>query len=138
MNDTNRKTILFVEDEIELNRIVSIILEREFNVMPALSGREALEKLEQTRVDAILLDLEMPHMNGIEFLRHFRSSGNNTPVIIVTGNSCREHAEQAADLGVQGYVIKPYGADELIGRLRKVICPSEKGEGGVEIGRAHV
>lgn len=107
MNISNRKTVLFVEDEIALNRIVSRRLEREFSVIPALNGREALKKLESNRVDCILLDLEMPCMNGIEFLRLIRDKGDNTPVLIVTGKSCREYAEEAADLNIQGSPTTP-------------------------------
>jgi len=118
------KTILFVEDEVALLDIVSPQLKKHFDVIGAANGIDAWEHLQAHRFDCLVLDLEMPGMGGLELLNKMREIGDYTPVIIVTGKSSQDYAEQAADLGVSGYMTKPYNLLELVERVKNVISQS--------------
>lgn len=122
------KTILFVEDEEVLLDIAMSQLKKHFNVIGAANGSDAWEHLQAHRLDCLILDLEMPGMGDLELLSKIRGNGDYTPVIIVTGKSCRDYAEQSADLGVSGYMTKPYNMVDLIERVKNVISQSGRVE----------
>ncbi len=113
----SKKTVLFVDDEPALVNIMKDRLKDDFNVIGANNGEEAWDHIEKDQIDFIVLDLEMPQMSGLELLARLRSNENNTEVIITTGKSNRFYAEQCADLGVSGYIIKPYTGSEIRMRL---------------------
>ena len=113
----SKKTVLFVDDMPTLVNIMKDRLKDDFNIIGVSDGEEAWDHIEKDEIDFIVLDLEMPKMNGLEFLARLRSSENNTEVIITTGKSSRFYAEQCADLGVSGYIIKPYTGSEIRMRL---------------------
>ena len=120
------KAILFVEDEVELLRIMAGRLEKEFKVFAATNGMEAWDYLQKERVDCVLLDIEMPVMNGVELLQRLRASGNYVHVIIATGKSCLSYAEKCAGLGVKSYITKPYTVEEVIKKIRSLPGPKER------------
>ena len=119
-----KKKILFVDDEPRLLESGAILLGDHFKVITALDGEEALEKLNSGHIDCVILDIVMPSMNGLEFLKTIRDAGHKVPVIVVTGKSCLSYAEQCADLKVSGYVHKPYEIDGLIVRIQNVFDPN--------------
>lgn len=114
-----KKTVLIVEDEPRLLDSTSRILKEWFNVVQASCGSEMKERLKACPIDCVVLDIGLPDMNGVECLRSLRQSDNDVPVIIVTGRSTHVYAEQCADLGVSGYVNKPYDIEELAKRIGK-------------------
>ena len=113
----SKKTVLFVDDEPTLVNIMKDRLKDDYNVICACDGKEAWDHIAKDKIDFIILDLEIPEMNGLELLARLRSSENYTDVIIATGKSNRFYAEQCADLGVSGYIIKPYTGSEIRMRL---------------------
>lgn len=118
-----KKKILFVDDEVRLLQSSSILFGDYFVVITASDAMEALERLDSEHIDCIVLDIVMPSMNGLEFLKIIRNSGHKVPVIIVTGNSCLHYAEQCADLNVSGYINKPYEVDDLVKRIKNIFEP---------------
>ncbi|MDT8316460.1 MAG: response regulator [bacterium] len=118
------KKILLVDDEVRLLESCATLLGDHFRVVTAPDAMEALERLGSEHIDCIVLDIVMPLMNGLEFLKVIRTSGHKVPVIIVTGNSCLQYAEQCADLNVSGYINKPYKIDDLVKRLKNVLDPA--------------
>ena len=119
-----RKKILFVDDEPELLKSSAMLFGDYFTVITAPDAMEALERLDSEHIDCIVLDIVMPSMNGLEFLKVIRSSGYKVPVIIVTGKSCLHYAEQCADLNVSGYINKPYEVDDLVKRIKNLFEPA--------------
>lgn len=118
-------SLLIVDDEQEVLNSLSIALEDEYNVLTASSGMEGLSVLAANAVSLILLDLQMPEMTGLEFLERIRDMEDNTPVLIMTGNSTHEWAKRCADLGVQGYLEKPVDIGVLLERVRKHLAEKE-------------
>ncbi len=120
-------TLLIVDDEPSFLESLSTALEEEFLVHKALNGIEAVKLLEIADLSLIILDLNMPVMDGVRLLRKIRSSNNDLPVIVLTGNSSHEWAKKCADLNVQGYMEKPVDINNLILKIRKLLGVEDSG-----------
>lgn len=116
------KTILVVEDEKALNEAYCTILRKEgFKILPAFDGDEALSVAENSNVDLILLDLRMPKVNGIEFLKAFDlKSQKNPPIVIVFSNlDMQEEIDEAFELGATKYMLKAWASPKELVKLVK-------------------
>jgi DNA-binding response OmpR family regulator len=114
--------ILIVEDDLDLGGMVVDWLRFEhYNVEIVHNGREGLERLQTSEYDAIILDWELPGMDGIEVCRRFRSEGGSSPIIMLTGKSAISEKEAGLDSGADDYLTKPFNMKELSARLRAVL-----------------
>jgi len=107
--------VLIVDDN-ELNRFLAMAILSRWNVetLTAADGIEALERLEVTTVDAVLLDIQMPRMDGFETLRRLRSAGlDHLPVIALSANASEEEKIRAMDSGMTDYLSKPFTPEQL-------------------------
>lgn len=116
-----KSTILIVDDEDQFRESLSEALEEEFHVLAASNVRKGLSIIDENTLSLILLDLRMPGLTGVDLLERLSSRNNNTPVFILTGNSCQDWAEKCADFNVQGYIRKPVNVVSLICRIKKVL-----------------
>jgi two-component system KDP operon response regulator KdpE len=91
-----------------------------YPVIEARSGEEALEKIRGERIDLILLDVNMPGMSGLEVCAQIRRSGD-VPIIMLTVRNSERDKVQALDAGADDYVVKPFGAEELLARIRAAL-----------------
>lgn len=115
------KTVLVVDDEERLVRLVTTYLEQEgFHAVGARDGREALFMARQQKPDLIVLDVMMPEMGGLEFLRLHRME-RETPVILLTARVEENDRVLGLELGADDYVTKPFSPRELIARVRAVL-----------------
>lgn len=113
--------ILIVEDEKFMRDLIKRMLEniRYKNVIAVATGEEAVAQIEDNSgiIECILLDIELPDMSGIEFLRILRSqppeNNPNIPVVMVTGHSERRNVEKALELGVSHFLTKPLAPVDL-------------------------
>ncbi|WP_327067419.1 response regulator [Kitasatospora sp. NBC_01250] len=113
--------ILIVDDEPQLLRALRINLRaREYKVATAATAAAALEAAEQSRPDAVLLDLGLPDLDGVEVIHRLRGRGQ-VPIIVLSGRSGADDKIQALDAGADDYVTKPFLMDELFARLRAVL-----------------
>jgi len=120
--DVNKNLILIVDDEPGGLKVLSANLTLEgYDVELALSGIEALEKIDKKDYDLILLDYQMPKMNGLELLKNIRAKGIEIPVIMITAFSTIENAVEAMKNGAYNYLTKPLNYDELFILARKAI-----------------
>ncbi len=115
---TSRKTILVVDDDPDIVDIISICLkENNLNPEKAYNGVEALEKVKAVAPDLILLDINMPGMNGFEVIKNLKS-GQATcdiPIVVLTGTYISEDDKKhGLTLGVAKYLTKPFSADDLV------------------------
>jgi two-component system KDP operon response regulator KdpE len=118
---TNSATVLIVDDEPQIRRVLLTILTSQgYSVIEAKSGDEALETIRSEHPDLILLDVNMPGRSGIETCREIREAGD-IPIIILTVRNAERDKVQALDAGANDYVVKPFGADELLARIRATL-----------------
>jgi chemosensory pili system protein ChpA (sensor histidine kinase/response regulator) len=122
--NTISQHVLVVDDSLSVRRVICSFLERMgWQTTSARDGIDALEKLSGIRPDVALVDIEMPRMNGYELLSRIKSDPafHNIPVVFLTSRSAAKHRERAAQLNVDGYLVKPYQENQLIAELRRVI-----------------
>ncbi len=113
--------VLIVDDSLTVRKITSRLLVREgFAVATARDGVDALQVLAEQIPDVILLDIEMPRMDGFEFAKTIKGDPKyqGIPIIMITSRTAEKHRNRAAELGVDLYLGKPYQEDELLGHLR--------------------
>jgi len=114
--------ILLVEDSLQLNKALSTVLKRNsYIVDSAFDGEEALLFLKQCAYDAIILDIMLPKVNGLEVLKAARAQKLETPIIMLTAKSTTEDKITGLDLGADDYLPKPFSVDELLARLRALM-----------------
>lgn len=118
---------LIVDDSSVMRKIVERALRQTglalTNVFEASSGVEALEVLRRQRVDLILSDINMPNMDGLEFLRQLRAQNlaPDVPVVMITTESSEEHVREAIVAGAQSYIRKPFTAEQVKERVLPLI-----------------
>jgi two-component system KDP operon response regulator KdpE len=110
--------VLIVDDELSIRRFLRISLETNgYRVHEAVNGQEALAKAAQLRPEVIILDMNLPDLEGIEVLRRLRE-WTSTPVIILSVRDADRDKVAALDAGADDYLSKPFSTDELLARLR--------------------
>jgi len=117
---------LVVDDSITMRRVTQRLLERNgFRVVTAKDGVEAISALQDHRPDIILLDVEMPRMDGYEFARHVRNDPAvaRVPIIMVTSRVSEKHRARAIEIGVNDYLGKPYHERELLEAVQHQLNP---------------
>lgn len=111
--------ILLVEDNIQLNKALSTLLKRNsYLVDSAFDGEEALIFIRDYNYDIIVLDIMLPHIDGLEVLKRIRRDNIQTPVILLTARSTVEDKITGLDLGADDYLAKPFSTEELLARIR--------------------
>jgi chemosensory pili system protein ChpA (sensor histidine kinase/response regulator) len=119
----NPLEILVVDDSVSVRQVFARLLRTKgWKTNTARDGVEALEKLANARPDLIILDLEMPRMNGYEFLSTLqaREEYRDIPVIMVTSRAAEKHRRKALGLGAREYVVKPFDHDKLLGLVERL------------------
>lgn len=113
------KTILVIDDEPQARDNLRWLLSRDFTVITADSGTEGLQKAKEFKPDAILTDLQMPVMDGIEFCKQTRQdqSLKNTPILIVSGSNDTHLRTECFFWGADDFIAKPFSSSELVARL---------------------
>lgn len=120
-------SILIVDDSSVMRKIVERALRQAGlvlkNVFEAGHGVEALEILRKEKVALILSDINMPNMDGLEFLRQLRAQelANEVPVVMITTESSEDHVREALVAGAQGYIRKPFTAEQVKDRVLPLI-----------------
>lgn len=113
--------LLLAEDERSLSRAVAAILEKNnYSVDAVYNGRDALDYIETGGYDAVILDIMMPLMDGIEVLKTIRAAGNRVPVLMLTAKSETDDKVLGLDSGANDYLTKPFAVRELLARIRTV------------------
>ena len=122
--ESTEKRILVVDDSVTMRKVSTRLLERNhFIVETAKDGLDAIDVLQHFKPDLIMLDIEMPRMDGFEFAAHVRQNSDvpNVPIVMVTSRTGDKHRERAGQIGVQGYLGKPYREDILMETLNSLL-----------------
>lgn len=117
------KKILVVDDDQQIQIIIKYILEKQgYKVRTADNGSEALDIIHVHHCDLVLLDIQMPIMNGFETLVEIRNSPSTEKlhVLILSSNQSTSDILKAADYGIDGYILKPPRKNEIVRRVKKV------------------
>jgi chemosensory pili system protein ChpA (sensor histidine kinase/response regulator) len=123
-----RKLVMVVDDSLTVRKFTTRLLTREgYEVVTARDGIDALKLLTDHTPDAILLDIEMPRMDGFEFAKTIKGDAKTAgiPIIMITSRTADKHRNRAAELGVERFLGKPYQEDELLQSLRAVTMAVE-------------
>ena len=117
------KTILTIDDSASIRQMVSLTLAGAgLEVLEAINGADGYTKATSNPVHAVITDLNMPVMNGIEFIRKYRQhpSSKGVPIILLTTESDDALKREAKEAGATGWIVKPFKQDQLLAVIRKV------------------
>jgi two-component system, OmpR family, response regulator MprA len=121
--------VLIVDDEPAVRAALDRALRLDgYDVTLAADGREALDRLADTRQDAVILDVAMPGIDGLEVCRRLRDAGDRTPVLMLTARDAVDDRVAGLDAGADDYLVKPFALKELKARLRALL---RRADGGV-------
>jgi len=127
---TQAPRILLVDDELSVQKLLGYPLRKDgYDVVPALDGREAIEAVRDQRFDLVVLDLMLPHINGLEVCRRLRAT-SSVPIIMLTARDEESDKVQGLELGADDYITKPFSVREFRSRVKAVLRRAEltKGE----------
>jgi two-component system, OmpR family, response regulator MprA len=120
--------VLIVDDEPAVRAALDRALRLDgYDVALAADGREALDKLADTRQDAVILDVAMPGVDGLEVCRRLRDAGDRTPVLMLTARDAIDDRVAGLDAGADDYLVKPFALKELKARLRALLRRADGG-----------
>lgn len=118
--------VLLVEDDLELVDALSrVLVSRGFQVVCSADGVEALALARRKGFDAVLLDLTLPAMDGLDWLQHLRDLGSRLPVLVMTARGAVEDRVSGLNQGADDYLAKPFDVDELTARLKALVRRSQ-------------
>jgi len=118
-----KKTLLALDDEISILKILDFYFGKTYNVVAKQNGKEALEWMQQGVIpDVIVADINMPELNGIEFIKQIRSSGffKDITLIMLSGNEGSAEKIKCLKAGADDYLIKPFNPEELEARIDNI------------------
>jgi len=118
------KLIMTADDSASIRQMVNFTLSNEgYEVVEAVDGQDALDKLDNTKVDMLITDLNMPNMDGIELIRQTRTRSQYrfVPIVMLTTESQESRKQEGKRAGATGWIVKPFKPDQLIGVVKKVL-----------------
>ena len=131
MSETNKKTVLIVDDEeVNLQLLSNILRAQGYGTETASTGVEAFQAIQKNCPDMVLLDIEMPEMDGLTLLKKVRETHGpqKLPVVMITIKDSSEDIVQALDSGANDYVTKPIDLSVLLARIRAHLGVSKEGK----------
>ncbi|MFN8382230.1 MAG: response regulator [Anaerolineales bacterium] len=127
MAELNKGTILYVEDNSDNRTLIRRVLEAEnYSVVDAVNAGQAIEKLEKSKIDLILMDINMPDMDGYTLTTKIKGiqKFSAIPIVAVTANVMRGDREKSLEAGCDGYIQKPIDIDTLAQQIERFMTRS--------------
>jgi class 3 adenylate cyclase len=121
MQQVDKDTVLVVDDELGVRQSFNMMLKGGYNMLFAETGRQAIDVFENNLVDLILLDINLPDINGIDLLKRFMKADPNPAVIMVSAVNEVQTAVKAIKLGAHEYIIKPFIVDEVLNIIKQTM-----------------
>lgn len=118
------KTIMTIDDSASVRQMVSFTLrEAGYTVVEASDGKDAVSKMGGNAINLFLTDLNMPHMDGIELIKHIRKTPQYkfVPILMLTTESQAEKKMEGKAAGATGWIVKPFQPDQLVAVIKKVL-----------------
>ena len=127
MPNDSKGTILYVEDNLD-NRVLvrRILLSEDYDLIEAVDARDALRVLENTKPDLILMDINMPDMDGYTLTSRIKTTPGfeRVPILAITANVMRGDKEKTLEAGCDGYIQKPLDIDQLVREVERFLARS--------------
>lgn len=114
--------ILIADDEEGIRESLNLILGDDYQLSFAKDGEETLAMLKREAFDAVLLDIKMPKLDGLEVLRRLKAGGMNAPILVLTAYQSVELAREAVKLGALDYLPKPFEREQILSAIRGVLA----------------
>ena len=128
----NSSTILIIDDEAQIRRVMRATLTAQgYTTIEAKNGVEGVEIARRQKPDLILLDMNMPEMDGLAACRELRA-GSAVPILMLTVRDSEKDKVRALDAGADDYVVKPFGIEELLARVRAALRRTATGDAAAE------
>jgi chemosensory pili system protein ChpA (sensor histidine kinase/response regulator) len=130
LHEESRLVVMVVDDSITVRKVTTRLLERNgYKVLTAKDGVDAMGQLQEVTPDMMLLDIEMPRMDGFELATHMRNDAElkHVPIIMITSRTGDKHRERAQQIGVNNYLGKPYQENDLLDSIQRIIGVSVDG-----------
>jgi CheY-like chemotaxis protein len=125
-----KKAILVVDDEIEFLKMIRMRLEANgYEVVTATDGLEALEKVKKYKLDAVLLDILIPGMSGLDVLKQIRKDNKDLPVFIITAFSNEDRFELANKFNASGFIVKTSDLQQEVDNITSILRIADKYKG---------
>ncbi len=122
MKISTKPTLLYVEDDLEIMQNTKFLLEDYFKeIYTSVDGEDAFEKFKKNKPDVILLDINIPSLNGIELAKKIRKLDNNIPILFLTAYCDKDKLMSAISIGTSSYIVKPFKMNELQDAIKKTI-----------------
>ncbi|HHN63863.1 MAG TPA: response regulator [Nitrospirae bacterium] len=118
------KTVLIVDDSTSMRQMVSFTLkDAGYEIVEAVNGRDALNKVNGRKIEMVITDLNMPEMDGIELIRQLRCSAGLrfTPIVMLTTESQESKKEEGKRAGASGWIVKPFTPEQLVSVVKKFV-----------------
>lgn len=130
MSEATSLSFLIVDDEPLIREMLNDILaDLEFNVIgQASNGASAIEKAALLKPDVVFLDINMPEISGLDALASIKTRNKDIIVIMVTANSDTSTVQQAVRTGADGYILKPFNANQIVRAVEKAVAKRDKAE----------
>jgi len=123
VSTTPKARILVVDDEDDLRMLLDhVVSSAGYDVTTATDGQDAISKIQNNTFDLALLDIQMPHANGIEVLKYIRSNSPTTKAVMLTGYAELKYAMEAREYGAKDFISKPYKLEEIIKTIEHVLA----------------
>lgn len=117
--------ILLVEDDTDLSETLQDwLMFQQHTVEAVFTGTEALEQMRFSTFDIVVLDWQLPGMNGIDVLKQYRSEGGKMPILMLTGRTEAKEIKALMDAGATDYMAKPFNLKELSARVEQIVSKS--------------
>lgn len=118
-----KKTLMIIDDQKSTRMLLSHFLGRYFNVVEKSSAKEALDSLDENAADAIIMDVLMPEMTGIDFLRTYQNQKPDgmLPVLMLSSVENSSEKLKCFHYGARDYVVKPFNPEELLVRIKNLL-----------------
>lgn len=115
--------ILLVEDDEDISDNTALFLEHMgHQVCIVDNGTDGLEQMRYGNFDIIILDGHLPDMDGLELANTYREEGGRLPVLMATGRSSAADQQRGQEIGVNGYIVKPYSLEDLLGKVNSILA----------------
>jgi YesN/AraC family two-component response regulator len=115
-----KKTILICDDEEGIRESLRLIFEKDYELLFAANGNEAIDALKKNNADIAIMDIKMPRIDGIETMRKLKEIKSDLKILVTSGYKSVETAKEAINAGASDYMVKPFDRGEIFNAVKKL------------------